>query len=297
MSNIAEKLSAYKAYFEDTLDDFFRNMMQNELPEEPVFTSLKYSIENGGKRIRPILVYLGAEIAGGKKEDVRELAIAIELIHSYSLVHDDLPSMDNDTLRRNKPTTHVKFGEGMAVLTGDAMLNLAYERVLLKEEVTLNDIKALGYMARCAGIYGMIGGQCIDIRDNEKKNMTFESLTRLYELKTSMLISAGLVSGAIASGADNELINALKLYARNVGIAFQIVDDVLDVTSTEEVLGKNINSDKKLGKLTVLDFITLDEAREYIVKLGREVRDSLMPFGKVADELIELEKYLSSRKK
>lgn len=297
MSDIAKKLNAYKAYFEDTLDECFRSITQSESPEEPVFTALRYSIENGGKRIRPILVYLGAEIAGGKKEEVKELAIAIELIHSYSLVHDDLPSMDNDTLRRNKPTTHVKFGEGMAVLTGDAMLNLAYESVLLKENLTMNHIKALGYMARCAGIYGMIGGQCIDIRDNEKKNMTFESLTRLYELKTSMLISAGLVSGAIASGADKKLVDALKLYARNVGIAFQIVDDILDVTSTEEVLGKNINSDKKLGKLTVLDFITLDEAREYIVKAGIEIRDSLSPFGKAADDLIELEKYLSSRKK
>lgn len=297
MSNIAEKLNAYKAYFEDTLNGFFDGMSRNGVPEEPVFSAVRYSVENGGKRIRPILVYLGAEIAGGRKEDVKELAIAIELIHGYSLVHDDLPSMDNDTLRRNKPTTHVKFGEGMAVLTGDAMLNLAYESVLSKENITDKEVKALAYMAKRAGIYGMIGGQCIDIRDNEKKNMRFESLTELYELKTSMLIGAALVSGAIAVGAESGLVSALELYAKNVGIVFQIVDDILDITSTEEILGKNINSDKKLGKLTILDFVTLDEAKEYIEELGKEVRDALKPFGDSADELIELEKYLSSRKK
>ena len=296
MSDISAKLRDYKAYFDEELRAFLDRLERNGA-EQPLLEAVRYSIENGGKRIRPFLVFLGAEFIGHAKEEVINYALAIEFVHSYSLVHDDLPCMDDDTLRRGVPTTHVKYGEGMAVLTGDAMLNMAYEIALSKANIASNDVRALRHFASVAGIFGMVGGQCIDIRDNEKVGMTFDELINLYYLKTSKLISGALLTGALASGASDDEIEALELYARNVGIIFQIVDDILDVTSTEAELGKNIGSDSDNGKATSIRYMSIDEARAYICTLESEISARLRVYGERADDLLALSSMLSRRNK
>ncbi len=259
-------LDLFKQSFETKLNEYLEHLYVYD----PITDAYKYSILNGGKRIRPCLVYLGA-FANAKKNElynpedlIIELAIGIELIHSYSLVHDDLPCMDNDSLRRGKPTTHIKYGAGMATITGDAMLNGAAELML---SATDNDfamayplvkdnykaqVKATKYILKMAGINGMIGGQCLDIRENAKKP-TKADLIRLYKLKTSALLRAALVAGAMRFEASDEIIKAFEKYADNFGIIFQIQDDILDITSTAEELGKEVNQDKNNNKFTYVD--------------------------------------------
>ena len=260
---------------------------------QPITEAYKYSIQNGGKRLRPSLVFLGA-YAVSKKDNsydyldlVAELAVGIELIHSYSLVHDDLPCMDNDSLRRGKPTTHIKYGAGMATITGDAMLNGAAELMLSATENSKNmanpfvknnilaQINATKYILNESGINGMIGGQCLDIRENTQ-NPSKDDLIKLYLLKTSALLRAALVSGAIRYEADEEIIKAFEKYADNFGIIFQIQDDILDLTSTAEVLGKEVNQDKNNNKFTYIDAVgSIDNAKKDMLAYLDEAKSAI----------------------
>ncbi len=258
----------FKQSFERYLDGYLKHVHAYE----PINEAYKYSILNGGKRLRPCLVYLGAFATAKRNEFynpedlIIELAVGIELIHSYSLVHDDLPCMDNDSLRRGKPTTHIKYGAGMATITGDAMLNGAAELMLsaldnefymacpLVKDNYKAQVEATKYILKQSGINGMIGGQCLDIRENSK-NPSKDELITMYKLKTSALLKAALVAGALRFEADEDVIYAFEQYAEKFGILFQIQDDILDLTSTAEELGKDVNQDKANNKFTYIDAV------------------------------------------
>lgn len=259
---------------------------------EPLLSAMKYAALGGGKRLRPALCFLGAEFAGGRAEDVVSFAVAIESIHCYSLVHDDLPAMDDDTLRRGKPTVHVAYGEGMAVLCGDALLNLAYE-TLFAAANTPERVTAAGIIAKCAGVKGMVGGQCLDLGSDARDA---DGLLRVYYGKTSALLKAALTSGAAACGASAAELDDLAAYAENLGAAFQIKDDILDVTSTTEVLGKDINSDTDNGKVTFVTLFGVDGAEAEAERYGRAALSAISGYGDRSAKLTALCEYLAGRK-
>ena len=286
-----ELLAEYKEIFERQLQEI---LAEYQCDIQPISQALAYGVTNGGKRIRPALCYLGAEFCGRDIEYVKDLAVGIEMIHSYSLVHDDLPCMDDDELRRGKPTAHVVYGEGMAVLAGDALLNMAFE-VMLGDNFDANMRKAMQYVAKMSGINGMIGGQCLDIANQSKVDFGINELTRLNRLKTSCLIKAALVGSAIRCGASQKEIDSLEVYAENLGEIFQIVDDILDRTSTKEILGKEVKQDIANDKKSVVDLMGIDKAKEYIKQLENQAIAQIETFGKKSQKLVELCKFLSVR--
>ena len=224
---------------------------------EPLLSAMKYAVKDGGKRLRPLMVHIGASLREYSKDDIDVIAIAIELIHSYSLVHDDMPAIDNDELRRGKPSAHIKFGEGIALIAGDALLNLAYE-ILLKLSVMRPEyLKAAEFISCKAGVKGMIGGQCMDITNNLTD---IDGILTMYSLKTSSLFAAALVGGAIAAGANAYEIKALEEFSNCLGIAFQLSDDILDIVGNERILGKKTGSDIINNKRTVASVIGIEKS-------------------------------------
>lgn len=287
-----ELINIYAQIFKGYLDDFILNKF--DCPE-PLKEACVYSITNGGKRLRPMLCFLGAEFMGKSCENVADFAIAIEMIHSYSLVHDDLPCMDNDTLRRGNPTTHIKYGEDMAVLAGDALLNTAFE-ILFDRANSSHDILACSYIAKYAGTTGMVGGQCIDVSHNNSSEYDEKTLLSMYSKKTSGLLIASLLSGATACGCTREEQIDLVNFADYMGIAYQIVDDILDCTSSEDVLGKNIGSDIKDNKPTFVQLYGLDYAKQKAKDYTQRAVNCLKKYGERSTKLIELCHYLVDRK-
>lgn len=260
------------------------NIIRKYLPKETgyqqtVLKAMNYSILSGGKRLRPLMMKEAFLMLGGKGQIVEPFMAALEMIHTYSLIHDDLPCMDNDEYRRGRKTTHVVYGEGMAVLAGDGLLNLAYETAAKAfEMLDCDDLngyirvsRALQILGSKAGIYGMVGGQVADV-EAEQKEMVISAdlLLFIHTNKTAALIEAALMIGAVLAGADEEIINRMQLCARNVGIAFQIQDDILDVTGTMEELGKPIGSDEKNNKQTYVKIFGMDKAKTDVAKLSDE---------------------------
>lgn len=264
--------------------DITESIIKKYLPEESgfqktIFEAMNYSILAGGKRIRPLMMKETFEMLGGKGELVEPFMAALEMIHTYSLIHDDLPCMDDDEYRRGRKTTHVVYGEGMAVLAGDGMLNFAYETAAkafdLLEENDLDGYKrvakALKILGVKAGIYGMVGGQVVDVESEEKEiAISADMLLFIHKNKTAALIEAALMIGAVLAGADDETVKAMEQCAANVGIAFQIQDDILDVTGTMEELGKPIGSDEKNNKQTYITIFGMDKAKEDVARLSEE---------------------------
>ena len=287
-----ETLAEYRNIFERQLQGV---LAEYKCDIQPISDALVYAVSNGGKRIRPTLCYLGAEFCGKDADYVKSLAVGIEMIHSYSLVHDDMPCMDDDKLRRGKPTAHIVYGEGMAMLAGDALLNMAFEVMLGDDNFDKNMRSAMKYIANMCGINGMIGGQCLDLANESKEDFGIQELTRLNRLKTSCLIRGALVGSAIRCGADVKEIQALELYAQNIGEIFQIVDDILDRTSTEQALGKQVKQDVANDKKSVVDILGIDKAKEYIKKLENQAVESVGIYGQRAQKLVELCKFLSNR--
>lgn len=277
---------------EKALDEFSK---KKDNPQSEIYEAARYSLLAGGKRLRPILLLEMYKACGGVGEIPIEFACAIEMIHTYSLIHDDLPSMDNDDYRRGRLTNHKVFGEDMAILAGDALLNCAFETALTCKKDPKLVLKALSYMADCAGWNGMIGGQTVDIK-NEGKEITLDDLRYIHALKTGALIRAACVSGAILSGASAEYINAAEIYAKNLGVAFQIQDDILDVTGTEAELGKPVGSDEKNNKATYVTLLGLEKAKVYSERYTKDAIDALEIFGDRADFLRDLTIKLTTRK-
>ena len=240
--------------------------------------TMRYSLLAGGKRVRPVLLLAACEMLGGPLEEARVPAAALEMIHTYSLVHDDLPAMDNDEYRRGRKTTHVVYGEAMGILAGDALLNYAFETAVkafdIAPEKSLQIGKALKILAEKAGIYGMIGGQVVDVASCGK-GLDEAMLNFIYELKTGALIESAMMIGAVLAGATQEQVRTVEKIASDVGIAFQIQDDILDVTSTQEELGKPIHSDEKNEKSTYVTIKGLDEAAKDVERISEEAVELL----------------------
>lgn len=254
------------------------NILQEYLPKQKgkqkvIMEAMSYSLLAGGKRIRPMLMQETYRLFGGKSKAIFPFMAAIEMIHTYSLVHDDLPAMDNDDYRRGRKTTHVVYGEDMGILAGDALLNYAFETAIrafvTEPEEALLIGRALGIMGEKSGIYGMIGGQVIDVKETGHA-IERDVLDTIYELKTSALMEASMMIGAILGGASEEEVKTTERIAKDVGIAFQIQDDILDVTSTKEVLGKPIHSDEKNEKTTYVTLFGLEGAKQAAEKRAGE---------------------------
>lgn len=242
-------------------------------PQQVIMEAMKYSMLAGGKRLRPMLMQEAYRLCGGRGKVIEPFMAAIEMIHTYSLVHDDLPAMDNDEYRRNRKTTHIVYGEDMGILAGDALLNYAFEtacRAFDMEDADAGSVgKALRILAGKAGIYGMVGGQVVDVRSTGKQ-ISGDTLDFIYRLKTGALIEASLMTGAVLAGAPQRQIDALESIAGKVGMAFQIRDDILDVESTPEVLGKPTHSDEKNQKTTYVTWKGMERAKEEAERLSRE---------------------------
>ena len=263
--------------------------------EEIMREAMSYSVENGGKRIRPVLTLEFCRLCGGDVEAALPFACAIEFIHTYSLIHDDLPCMDDDDMRRGKPSSHICFGEANALLAGDSLLTLAFETALSAEKFDASTIvQAASIIAEAAGRAGMIAGQVLDL-ENENRIVTADDLRQVDELKTGELIRAACLLGCTAAGADSEKCAAAVSFARNLGLAFQVVDDILDVTSDAATLGKPIGSDESNNKNTYVSLLGLSGAQEAAGKLTAAAIDALDVFGGDADFLIDLSKKLLSR--
>lgn len=285
------EIAKLKGIFEDYL--ISKREYLASVPE-PLKSGMLYSLD-GGKRLRPILAMFGAEFMQKDYSEVMDIALGMECIHNYSLVHDDLPCMDDDELRHGKLTCHKVYGEGMAVLVGDSLLNLAFEYMLAKEDANLDYYKAVGYISRMSGSRGMVAGQCIDIVSEELREKTLDEVVLLNLLKTSCLFKGALVGSVMSLGANNAEIKALETYAEKIGLIFQIVDDILDVTSTAEIMGKNVNTDDKMNKITYLTIVGMDKAKNDIDRLEGEAIESIESFGDRAERLIAFAKYLTKR--
>ena len=263
--------------------------------------AMNYSVLGGGKRLRPVMMKATYELFGGKDDVIKPFMAAMEMIHTYSLVHDDLPAMDNDDLRRGRATTHVKYNEGLAILAGDGLLNYAFETAIKAFDYNTDPTvvaKALKVLATKAGIYGMIGGQTVDIEaESGNQVMDEDTLMFIHKNKTAALIESSMMIGAILAGASNEDVIAVEKIAYNIGIAFQIQDDILDVIGSEELLGKPIGSDAKNEKLTYVSLKGLDRAKEDVARLSNEAILSIREYEKEDNFLSELADYLIDREK
>lgn len=268
-----------------------------------VMEAMNYSVKAGGKRLRPILMEECYHLFGGEGEKIEPFMAAIEMIHNYSLVHDDLPAMDNDQYRRGRKTTWTVYGDGMAVLAGDGLLNLAFETAALAfegisdERELLRTAKALQILGNKAGIYGMIGGQTADIEADSGRKMTQDMLLYIHEKKTAALIQAAMMIGAVLAGADGKAVQAMEQAAYYIGIAFQIQDDILDVTGTTETLGKTVGSDEKNHKLTYVALHGLKESADEVRRMSKEAIAILNSFENRNEFLTELVEFLITREK
>ena len=264
-----------------------------------VSDAMKYSLSIGGKRIRPMLVLEFCRVCGGDIAKAMPFAVALEMIHTYSLIHDDLPCMDNDDMRRGMPSCHIKFGEEYALLAGDGLLTSAFG-VIAESDIAAEKpevaIKAISALSRLSGVCGMIGGQEIDLT-YENKNAPLEVLEVLDSLKTGALIRCAAYLGVISACNDENYIRAADIYAKNIGHAFQIVDDILDVIGDEKELGKPIGSDAQCGKSTYVSLLGLEKSREYAEELTNDAVEALEVFGNESEFLKELAYSLIKRNK
>ena len=268
--------------------------------QSQIMEAMEYSVMAGGKRLRPMLMQETYHLFGGEGKEIEPFMVAMEMIHTYSLVHDDLPAMDNDEYRRGRKTTHIVYGEAMGILAGDALLNYAFETAVkafeIAPEKSLLIGKALKILAEKAGIYGMIGGQVVDVQLTGKP-VPQEKLDFIYRLKTGALLEASMMIGAVLAGADDECVQAVEEIAAKVGMAFQIQDDILDVISTTEVLGKPVHSDEKNEKMTYVVWKGLDVAKQEVEHLSRKAISDLRALNPTDDYLEILLESLIYREK
>lgn len=291
---IEQKLLEYNTLLEDRINEIYPEL---DVEYNKVLEASRYSLMLGGKRIRPALVFEFCKLCGGDMNSAIDFAIAIEMIHTYSLIHDDLPCMDNDDMRRGKPSCHKKYGEDIALLAGDTLLTEAFfiaSNANVRPEIAL---KAVSILASNAGLHGMIGGQVLDL-SFEENTPDVNELQNMYMRKTGALLIASAILGCIAAGKDDEeTIKSATKYGYNLGLAFQIIDDILDITSNEATLGKPIGSDEKNGKTTFVSLYGLDKAFAIAAELSNAALDALDEIGGNTETLYELTNYLLDRNK
>lgn len=273
---------------------------EEDLLQAGLFRAMRYSLFAGGKRIRPSLLLEFCDLCGGDQEAVLPFACAVEMIHTYSLIHDDLPCMDDDEIRRGKPSNHVVFGEAQALLAGDGLLTMAFETMLSPDSISAvgadRAAKAAWILAKAAGAYGMVGGQVIDLA-SEGKRISADTLIRMDECKTGALIRAAAEMGCVLAGAGERDIRAANRYAKSIGLAFQIMDDILDVEGETSALGKPVGSDQENGKSTYVSVLGMERAQQIVRELTESAESALSGFGERAEYLRNLAVHLSKRKK
>ena len=289
-----------KDYIREIETALERYLPEGEYEEQKLIDAVRYSLHLKGKRVRPSLTIAFAELCGGTVEMAMPFACAVEMVHTYSLIHDDLPCMDNDDFRRGKPSNHKVYGEDIALLAGDALQSIAYETMLSDEAVATvggeRAAKAARILANRSGLLGMVGGQVIDL-SLEHRTVGAEIVQLMEEKKTACLIEAACMMGCVVAGAAEEQIRAAERYAHAIGLAFQIVDDILDVTSTAEELGKPIGSDAENEKNTFMSLLGIDRCREMVAELTEEAIRALDAFDGDAADLKDFAVRLANRKK
>lgn len=281
---------------------FVEKVLKEYMPKEEgyqktVIEAMNYSLSAGGKRLRPILTLEACKIVGGNEYEAIPFAIAIEMIHTYSLIHDDLPALDNDDLRRGRPTNHKVYGEAMGILAGDALLNYAFEVMLagsINKENPEKYLKAINEIAKGAGIYGMIGGQVVDV-ESENKQIEKEKLDYIHMNKTAAMMVGCMRAGATIGGANSEQMEEITKYAKNIGLSFQIVDDILDIVGDEAKLGKKVGSDIENHKSTYPSLLGLDKSKEIAHNLIDEAKKSIEKLSDDVDFLKGLAEYIIDR--
>ena len=293
-------MKIFQKVLEDTAEDVSRTLEQilkmNDEPEVKLIKAMRYAALDGGKRVRPYLTLATAEMFNVKKEQALQVASAVELVHCYSLVHDDLPSMDDDDLRRGKPSCHNKFDEATAILAGDALLTKAFEVLSGADAHPDPSIRSdlVMALAKAAGHEGMVGGQMLDLI-SESENLSTLETTRLQHMKTGMLIAASCEVGAILGEATESARNALNGYAHNLGLAFQITDDLLDAEGSMKAVGKKTGKDREAGKSTFISLLGIERARDRAEALISEACEHLNFFGEKADPLKDMARFVITR--
>jgi geranylgeranyl diphosphate synthase type II len=291
--DLATYLEQRKTLVEDALD--------RSLPivaPEKIYEAMRYSLLAGGKRLRPILCLAACELIGGTIDMAMPTACALEMIHTMSLIHDDLPAMDNDDYRRGKLTNHKVYGEDIAILAGDGLLAYAFEYVAERtQNVPASQVlKVVARLGRAVGAAGLVGGQTIDLESEGKTDISLETLNFIHSHKTGALLEACVASGAILGGASEEDLQKLSIYAKNIGLAFQIVDDILDVTASTEELGKTAGKDLQAQKSTFPSLLGLEESKVQAERLINTAIASLEPWGDKGEPLVAIARYITARK-
>lgn len=292
MSEFRDQIAQYRA----AIEEFLQGQFCEDLPQKRLFDAMRYSLLAGGKRIRPVLTLEFCRICGGDWRSALPFACALEMIHTYSLIHDDLPCMDNDDYRRGRLTNHKVFGEALAVLAGDGLLTAAFETAASAATDPAVTVKAIRILAEQAGELGMVGGQVLDM-DAEEQELTEQGIYDIQCRKTGALIQAACQIGVVAAGGTQQQLDAAKTYAQNLGLAFQIRDDMLDVIGDEATFGKPIGSDKVEKKTTFVDLLGLAACEREVVRLTDEAISALGLFGGEADSLAALSHSMETRNK
>ncbi len=287
--------SSYLIKHKQSVESALEASLGPERPEQ-LREAMRYSLLAGGKRLRPILCIAACEFVGGNPDLALPTAVALEMIHTMSLIHDDLPAMDDDDLRRGRPTNHKVYGDAVAILAGDALLTRAFEMVALRSPGVPAEslLKVVGELSLMAGAPGLVGGQVVDL-ECEGKEVDLETLEFIHMHKTGALLKACVTSGALIGGASAEVLNALSVYAKGIGLAFQIIDDVLDVTASSDVLGKTAGKDLLADKTTYPKLLGLDESRKRANDLVGEAKAALEPWKMNSEPLLALADYITDR--
>ena len=289
-------LSQFRTHYEPVIQQEMAELISALSIPKSLKESMHYSLQAGGKRIRPMLLLATMHEQGAAHPDALKVAAAIEMIHTYSLIHDDLPSMDNDDLRRGMPTNHKVFGEAVAILAGDALLTFSFGILARLEDVSAEDkVRLIDLLSTAAGAEGMVGGQVLDI-EGEEKQLTLEQLEQVHLLKTGALLTYSIISGAILAGANSEHLMALSTFGRHLGLAFQIQDDILDVTGTSEELGKTAGKDETSDKSTYPGILTLPKAKEKLDYHAQQALDAIAGLPGEQQLLKELTELIVQRK-
>ncbi len=289
-------LSTYLAKRKEAIEVALDSALPVIYPEK-IYEAMRYSLLAGGKRVRPILCLASCELVGGTTSMAMPTACAMEMIHTMSLIHDDLPAMDNDDYRRGKLTNHKVYGDDIAILAGDALLTYAFEFIATKTENVPPQqvLQTIAHLGRAAGAGGLIGGQVVDVESEGKTDVSLETLNYIHAHKTGALLEACVVCGAILASASEADLQRLSRFAKNIGLAFQIIDDILDITATQEELGKTAGKDVQAGKVTFPSLWGIEESRRQASQLVADAKAQLAVFGSQALPLLAIADFITSR--
>jgi len=289
-------ISTYLAKRKEAIEVALDSALPVIYPEK-IYEAMRYSLLAGGKRLRPILCLASCELAGGTTSMAMPTACALEMIHTMSLIHDDLPAMDNDDYRRGKLTNHKVYGEDIAILAGDGLLTYAFEFIATKTENVPPQqvLQTIAHLARASGAPGLVGGQVVDLESEGKTDVSLETLNYIHAHKTGALLEACVISGAILASASEADLQRLSRFAKNIGLAFQIIDDILDITATQEELGKTAGKDVQAGKVTFPSLWGIEESRRQASQLVADAKDQLAVFGSKALPLLAIADFITSR--